>query len=80
MMQRLKRILVSGQLMLDLLNGNLPDRPAYNSGQVIPGDAEIVDVKFKGNDTLELWIWSTSFDETETENLLPELRPEFTSL
>lgn len=80
---RLKRLMIADEILLGFLNGNFSGCHAYNSGDVIPGDAEIVNV-FLGPSpkTVEILLSSESFPEIEYvfRADIPEIRPMFTRL
>jgi hypothetical protein len=80
---RFKRLVVADSVLLEFLNGNFSGCPAYNSGDVIPGDAVIVH-HYTGftPGTTAFVLYSESFPEVEFTGWpdLPEIRPEFTRL
>lgn len=71
---RLRRVIISFELLRDLFTAGAHPRHAYRVIQnAIPEDAALVNVQHACPNLVELLLWSESFEEVKPDHTIPVL-------
>lgn len=73
-----KRLPISSELVFNLLRGTHPGY--FVTKNEIPADAKLINVRHSWPDSVELLIWSDTFEDVPDGEEIPYFVPEFQSI